>query len=140
MNVNSLFKKCRKEKHIEKRYRKALTKLANSINLEVKQFAKEFKISRPNKTIFKSWSFYHMSNHKWAWKNKKNILEEINKDLADHLAHIHSKNTSCVIECFKNLNKKNKCALIQMDIKEFIHQFQKKYWRMLSPLQKHSFQ
>ena len=54
MNVNSLFKKCRKEKYIEKRYRKALPKLANSINLEVKQFAKEFKISRPNKTTFKS--------------------------------------------------------------------------------------
>ena len=51
-------------------------------------------------------------------KISEHILEQINKDLTNHLTYNHWKNTSCVIEWFKNINEKNKCALTQLDIKE----------------------
>ena len=52
-------------------------------------------------------------------KISKNILEQINKDLANLLAHNQWKNTICIIEWFKKTNEKNKCAFSQLDIKEF---------------------
>ena len=70
----------------------------------------------------------------------KNIVEQIIIDLANHSEHNQWKNNSCVIERFKNINERNKYAVIQLDRKSFIHQLQKKYSRMLSAFQKDSFQ
>ena len=52
-------------------------------------------------------------------KISKNILEQINKDLANHLPCNQWKNASCIMEWFKNINEKNKCAFIQLNINEF---------------------
>ena len=41
------------------------------------------------------------------------MLEQINKELANHLPHNQWKNTSCLREWFKNINEKNKCAFIK---------------------------
>ena len=49
----------------------------------------------------------------------KNIVEQIIMDLANHSEHNQWKNNSCVIERFKNINERNKYAVIQLDSKEF---------------------
>ena len=49
----------------------------------------------------------------------KNIVEQIIIDLANNPEHNQWKNNSCVIERFKNINERNKYAVIQLDSKEF---------------------
>ena len=113
-------------------HRKAPAKLANSIDLEAKLITKNLKLADQIEKFTKAEVFIALKDHKDSLinnptcrlinpsknelgKRSKNILEQINKDLA----HNQWKNTSCVIEWFKNINEKNKCAFIQLDIEEF---------------------
>ena len=117
---------------ITKMHRKAPAKLANSIDLEAKLITKNLKLADQIEKFTKAEAFITLKDHKDSFINNptcrlinpsknelgkisKNILVQINKDIA----HNQWKNTSCVIEWFKNINEKNKCAFIQLDIEEF---------------------
>ena len=52
-------------------------------------------------------------------KKSKILLENINKNLLPQLIYNQSKNTNKVIHWFSNINVKQKCKFIQLDIKEF---------------------
>ena len=122
--------------NIMKTSRKAPPKFANSINLEAKKIVKNLKLADRIEQFAKAEAFITLKDHKDSFisdstcrlinpskngfgKIIKNILEQIHKDLTNHLAHNQWKNTSCVIEWFKTINEKNICAFIQLDIKEF---------------------
>ena len=127
--------------NITKTYRNAPPKLANYINLEAKKITKNLKLVDRIEQFVKAEAFITLKDRKDSFINNptcfikhplsinpskngvekiiKNILDQIHKDLANHLAHNQWKNTSCVIEWFKNINEKNKCAFIQLDINEF---------------------
>ena len=124
-------------KNNTKMHRKAPAKLANSIDLEAKLITKNLKLADQIEKFTKAEVFIALKDHKDSLINNptyrlinpsknelgkisKNILEQINKDLA----HNQWKNTSCVIEWFKNINEKN-ARSSNWTLKSFIYQLQK---------------
>ena len=117
-------------------YKKAPEKLENAINSEAKHIAQKLQISDRVELIAKNEAFITIKDHKDNFQSNptcrllnpskselgkvsKNIVEKIVKNLKDVLNVNQWKNTQSVIEWFNNIQDKQQCQFIQLDIKDF---------------------
>ena len=117
-------------------YKKAPEKLENAINSEAKHIAQKLQISDRVELIAKNEAFITIKDHKDNFQSNptcrllnpskselgkvsKNIVEKIVKNLKDVLNVNQWKNTQSVIEWFNNIQDKQQCQFIQLDIKYF---------------------
>ena len=122
--------------NVTKTYKKAPVKLHDSINLEAKNIADSYKLSKRAECLANTPAFVTLKDHKEHFSSKptcrlinpckselgiisKSILDNINKNVRKKLNLNQWKNTADVIECFSNINDKKYCTFIQLDIKEF---------------------
>ena len=124
------------QENITKQYKKASTKNVHEINCEAKIIAEKLQLDDRIECLAKSQAFITMKDHKENFRTKptcrllnptkselgkisKIIVEDINKQLRNILKLNQWKNTGAVIEWFSNIENKESCAFIQLDIKDF---------------------
>ena len=122
--------------NITKTYKKAPENLEKSINLEAKNIAKTLNLDEKAESLAKTEAFITLKDHKDNFQNKKPCrlivpskselghvskfyLDKINKSIRQKLNLNQWKNTTDVIDWFKNINHKQNCTFIQLDIREF---------------------
>ena len=122
--------------NVTKTYRKAPSKLEQSINLEGKNIAKSYEIDDRVECIANNPAFISLKDHKENFQQKlpcrlinpckselgavsKTILDRINSEIRSKLQFNQWKNTDDVIEWFQNIKNKEYYSFVQMDIKEF---------------------
>ena len=124
------------ETNVTKTYKKADKKLLSKIDEEARTITKKFNIDdRVESTAVKE-AFITLKDHKENFQNKptcrlinpskpeigrisKQILEEINRKLVSITKVNQWKNTSSVLQWFKQLTNKGDSAFICFDVVEF---------------------
>ena len=122
--------------NITKSYKKAGTSIENDINKDAKDIAKKLKISDRIEILPQQQAFITLKDHKDNFQNNpkcrlinpaksemgvisKQILERVNTEIRKNLSVNQWRNTSAVIEWFKNIQEKDRCTFTVFDIEEF---------------------
>ena len=122
--------------NITKTYKKASSEAYENINNEAKKIATKLKIDDRAECLAKKNSFITLKDHKENFENSpkcrllnparcelgsvsKQITEHINSCIKDKINVNQWKNTSSVIQWFKNIENKSQYTFIQFDIVDF---------------------
>ena len=122
--------------NITKTYKKAESNQLNKINVKAKTITEKLRIDDRVETTSTKEAFITLKDHKDNFENKptcrlinlskqeigkisKQILDNINKILLNATKVNQWKNTFSVLQWFKNLPNKCKCAFITFDVVEF---------------------
>ena len=126
----------KQHKNVTKTYKKAPLKLQRSINLEAKHIATKIQLRDRIEKLPETPAYVKLKDHKDNFRSNplcrlinpsksetgkvsKILLDKISKNLFTQLKHNQWKNTNEVIHWFSNINEKQNCKFIQLDIKEF---------------------
>ena len=122
--------------NITKTYKKAEYNLLNKIDVKAKTITEKLRIDDRVETTATKEAFITLKDHKDNFENKptcrlinpskqeigkisKQILDSINKKLLNATRVNQWKNTSSVLQWFKQLPNKQRCAFITFDVVEF---------------------
>ena len=129
------YKKLLKE-NITKTYKKSNKRKISNINWEAKKITEKLSLDDRVERLQETEAYITVKDHKDEFPNKipcrlinpsktsigkisKVILDRINKSVVTSTKINQWKNTSSVIEWFKNINNKEKSSFIQFDIESF---------------------
>ena len=124
--------------NITKAYKKSNRNKINKLNLDAKRIADKLSISDWINRLKKNEAYITAKDHKENFQNNptfrlinptktnigkisKTTLDKINKKLTSSIQVNQWKNSSAVIEWFKNMQNKNNCSFIVFDIENFFY-------------------
>ena len=122
--------------NVTKTYQKTQSATKKEINIEAKKLANKFKIADKVDQMAEQQAFFTIKDHKHDFRNNpkyrllnpaktelgklsKAILEKLNNKLRSTLNLNQWRNTSDVIQWFKNIKNKKSCTFTTFDIDEF---------------------
>ena len=123
---------------ILQKHKKSNRNKVNKLNLDAKKIADKLSMSDRINRLQKNEADITPKDHKENFQNNptfrlvtsakinickisKTILDKINKKLTSSIQVNQWKNSSAVIEWFKNMQNKNNCSFIVFDIEKFFY-------------------
>ena len=124
------------QKNITKTYKKVSPKTATSIELEAKEIARRLDLDDQINTTAKREAFITLKDHKPNFANNptcrlinpakseigkmsKQILDQVNKTITNHLNLNQWKNTRAVLNWFNGIEHKERFTFIAFDVVDF---------------------